>query len=195
MNKYSEYYYEVIEKYKLFHENGIKKGNKSKPGESTFLGYSLSRWILKIKEIIKINKCHSLLDFGCGKGFLYKNKFKINDQEYRNLLDCWELEDVYLYDPGVKEFSVYPVRKFDGLICTDVIEHIPESDVLQFIDNLFKLSNKFIFVVIATIPATKFFDDGNNIHLCLKTEEEWKKIFLEFKAKYPEINQYVNFNE
>jgi len=195
MNKYSEYYYEVIEKYKLFHENGIKKGNIIKPGESTFLGYSLSKWILKIKEIIKINKCDSLLDFGCGKGFLYKNKFKINDQEYRNLLDCWELDDVYLYDPGVKEFSVYPVRKFDGLICTDVIEHIPESDVLEFIDNLFKLSNKFIFVVIATIPATKFFDDGNNIHLCLKTQEEWGKIFLEFKAKYPDINQYVHFNE
>ena len=195
MNKYSEYYYEVIEKYKLFHENGIKKGNIIKPGESTFLGYSLTRWILKIKEIIKINKCESLLDFGCGKGFLYKNKFKINDQEYHNLLDCWELDDVYLYDPGVKEFSVYPSRKLDGLICTDVIEHIPESDVLEFIDNLFKLSNKFIFVVIATIPATKFFDDGNNIHLCLKTQKEWEKIFLEFKAKYPEINQYVNFNE
>ena len=195
MNKYSEYYYEVIEKYKLFHENGIKKGNIIKPGESTFLGYSLSRWILKIKEIIKINKCNSLLDFGCGKGFLYKNKFKVNNQEYRNLLDCWKLDDVYLYDPGVQEFSVYPVRKFDGLICTDVIEHIPENDVLKFIDNLFKLSNKFIFVVIATIPATKFFDDGNNIHLCLKTQEEWKKIFLEFKAKYPEINQYVHFNE
>ncbi len=174
MNKYSEYYYEVIEKYKLFHENGIKKGNIIKPGESTFLGYSLSKWILKIKEIIKINKCDSLLDFGCGKGFLYKNKFKINDQEYRNLLDCWELDDIYLYDPGVKEFSVYPVRKFDGLVCTDVIEHIPESDVIEFIDNLFKLSNKFIFVVIATIPATKFFDDGNNIHLCLKTQEVLK---------------------
>ena len=195
MKKYSEYYYEVIEKYKLFHENGIKKGNKTKPGESTFLGYSLSKWVLKIKEIIEINKCNSLLDFGCGKGFLYKNRFKINDQEYLNLLDCWKLDDVYLYDPGVKEFSVYPVRKFDGLICTDVIEHIPESDIMQFIDNLFKLSNKFIFVVIATIPATKFFDDGNNIHLCLKTQEEWEKIFLEFKTKYPEINQYVHFNQ
>ncbi len=195
MNKYSEYYYEVIEKYKLFHENGYKKDNIITPGESTFLGYSLTKWILKIKEIIKINKCDSLVDFGCGKGFLYKNRFKINDQEYLNLLDCWKLDDVYLYDPGVKEFSVYPVRKFDGLICTDVIEHIPESDVLEFIDNLFKLSNKFIFVVIATIPATKFFDDGNNIHLCLKTQEEWEKIFLEFKAKYPDINQYVHFNE
>ena len=195
MNKYSEYYYEVIEKYKLFHENGYKKDNIVTPGESTFLGYSLTKWILKIKEIIKINKCDSLLDFGCGKGFLYKNKFKINDQEYRNLLDCWKLDDVYLYDPGVKEFSAYPVRKFDGLICTDVIEHIPENDILQFIDNLFKLSNKFIFVVIATIPATKFFDDGNNIHLCLKTKQEWEKIFLEYKSKYPLINQYVYFNE
>ena len=195
MNKYSEYYYEVIEKYKLFHENGYKKNNIITPGESTFLGYSLTKWILKIKEIIKINKCESLLDFGCGKGFLYKNRFKINDQEYYNLLDCWKLDDVYLYDPGVKEFSVYPVRKFDGLICTDVIEHIPENDILQFIDNLFKLSNKFIFVVIATIPATKFFDDGNNIHLCLKTKQEWEKIFLEFKTKYPLINQYVYFNE
>ncbi len=195
MNKYSEYYYEVIEKYKLFHEKGFEKDNMKTPGESTFLGYSLSRWILKIKEIIKINKCDSLIDFGCGKGFLYKNKFTINDQEYHNLLDCWKIDDVYLYDPGVKEFSVYPVRKFDGLICTDVIEHIPENDVLEFIDNLFRLSNKFIFLVIATIPATKFFDDGNNIHLCLKNKEEWGKIFLEFEAKYPQINQYVYFNE
>ena len=30
MNKYSEYYYEVIEKYKLFHENGIKRVIKAK---------------------------------------------------------------------------------------------------------------------------------------------------------------------
>ena len=111
------------------------------------------------------------------------------------MLEYWKLDDVYLYDPGVKEFSVYPVRKFDGLICTDVIEHIPESDILQFIDNLFKLSNKFVFVVIATMPASKFFDDGRNIHLCLKTQEEWKKIFLEFKTKYPQINQYLYFND
>ena len=194
MNKYSEYYYEVIEKYKLFHENGFEMNNKIQPGISTFLGYSISKWILKIKEIIQINECDSLLDFGCGKGFLYKNKFKIGDQEYSNLLDYWKLDDVYLYDPGVEEFSVYPVRKFDGLICTDVIEHIPEKDILEFIDNLFKLSNKFIFVVIATIPSSKFFDDGRNIHLCLKTKEEWDKIFLEFKAKYPQINQYVYFN-
>ena len=45
------------------------------------------------------------------------------------------------------------------------------------------------------MPASKYFDDGKNIHLSLKDQEEWKKIFLEFKKKYPNINQYIYFNE
>ena len=191
MNGFSKYYYEVIKKYKVFHVNGIK----NQPGFSTFLGYSLTKWILKIQEIIKTNNCNSLLDFGCGKAFLYKNKFKIGDKEYTNLSDFWNLKNIYLYDPGLEEYSDYPKGKYDGIICTDVVEHIPEDDVLNFIDELFKLSNKFIFVVIATMPASKYFDDGKNIHLALKDQEEWKKIFLEFKKKYPNINQYIYFNE
>ena len=191
MDGFSKYYYDVIKKYKVFHENGIK----NQPGFSTFLGYSLTKWILKIQEIIKTNNCNSLLDFGCGKAFLYKNKFKIGDKEFTNLSDFWNLQNIYLYDPGLEEYSDYPKGKYDGIICTDVVEHIPEDDVLNFIDELFKLSNKFIFVVIATMPASKFFDDGKNIHLSLKDQEEWKKIFLEFKNKYPKINQYIYFNE
>ena len=191
MNGFSKYYYEVIKKYKVFHENGIK----NQPGFSTFLGYSLTKWILKIQEIIKTNNCNSLLDFGCGKAFLYKNKFKIGDKEFTNLSELWNLKNIYLYDPGLEEYSDYPKGKYDGIICTDVVEHIPEDDVLNFIDELFKLSNKFIFVVIATMPASKYFDDGKNIHLSLKDQEEWKKIFLEFKKKYPNINQYIYFNE
>ena len=58
----------------------------------------------------------------------------------------------------------------------------------------FKISNKFVFFVIATIPASKYFDDGTNIHLSLKTENEWDKIFLDFGTKYPEIDQHIFFN-
>lgn len=191
MENYSNYYYEVIEKYKLFHKNGVK----NQPGFSTFLGYSLSKWIVKIKKIIQNNNSNSLIDFGCGKGFLYNNKFKIGEDEFENLSDFWKIQDIYLYDPGVERYSTYPNNKYDGVICTDVIEHIPEIDVINFIDKLFNLSNKFIFFVIATIPASKYFDDGKNIHLCLKNKNEWKKIFLDFKNKYPNIDQYVYFND
>mgnify|MGYP001472521852 FL=1 len=190
MNNYSDYYYQIIEKYKLFHTNGIK----NQPGISTFLGYSLTKWIVNIKDIIKITKSNSLIDFGCGKAFLYKNKFKIGDEDFKNLSDFWQIQNIFLYDPGVKEFSLYPDKKYDGLVCTDVIEHIPKTDVINFIDKLFKLSNKFVFFVIATIPASKYFDDGKNIHLCLKTENEWEKIFVEFKDKYPKIEQHIYYN-
>ena len=190
MNEYSEYYYEVINKYKLFHKNGIK----DLPGFSTFLGYSLTKWIIKIQNILKKNNCNSLLDFGCGKAFLYKNKFRLGDKEFNNLYDFWNVQDIYLYDPGVEEYCIYPNKKYDGIICTDVVEHIPEDDVINFIDELFKLANKFIFVVIATKPASKHFEDGSNIHLCLKTQDKWNEIFMGFKNKYPNINQYIYFN-
>ena len=85
MSKYSDNYYEIIEKYKLFHKNGIK----NQPGISTFLGYSLTKWIVRIKEIIKTNNCQSLIDFGCGKA-LYNNNFKIKDEEFSGLSDFWK---------------------------------------------------------------------------------------------------------
>ena len=128
--KYTSYYYELIEKYKDFHTNGTK--NLS--GKKTFLGYSLTPWIEKISEIIKELECNSLLDFGCGKAFLYNNSFKFKGSNYLNLQDYFKIKDLILYDPAVEIYSRYPDKNCDGVICTDVIEHIPEEDIFNFID-------------------------------------------------------------
>ena len=189
--KYSQYYYEIIERYKLLHTKGTKKLS----GPDTFKGYSLSNWVSKIKEIINLHDCKSVIDYGCGKAYLYKIEIKVGDVKYNNLADFWKINNLILYDPAVKEYSKYPVVKTDGIICTDVIEHIPEEDVYKFIDEIFKLSKKFVFLVIAVFPATKYFDDGKNIHLCIKEKEEWDEIFLEFKRKYPNISQYIYFHK
>ena len=42
------------------------------------------------------------------------------------------MKKIHLYDPGVEEYSIYPKNKHDGVICTDVLEHIPEDDILRF---------------------------------------------------------------
>ena len=52
-----------------------------------------------------------------------------------------------------------------------------------------------LYLLLFSFPASKFFDDGNNIHLCLKTQDKWLNIVADFKNKYPEINQYVHFND
>ena len=63
------------------------------------------------------------------------------------------MKDVYLYDPAVAKFSIYPNKKYDGVICTDVIEHIPEDDIMNFIQDIFDLSEKFVFIVVALVPV------------------------------------------
>jgi hypothetical protein len=188
--KYSANYYEIIEKYKNFHINGAAKIS----GRNTFLGFSLIKWIHKIREIIHSSNSQTLIDYGCGKALLYNNDITFSNQTFKNIQEYWGIEDVFLYDPAVEKYSLQPVEKADGIISTDVIEHIPEEDVIVFIDNLFKLANKFVFLVIATFPASKHFDDGKNIHLCIKTEKEWGVIFSKFKQTYPNIDQYIFFN-
>ena len=189
--KYSTNYYEIIEKYKNFHINGTEKLS----GSATFLGYSLVKWVHKIRKIIHSTNSKTLIDYGCGKALLYNNKINFQNQTFNNVQEYWGVKDVFLYDPAVEKYSIQPVEKVDGIICTDVIEHIPEEDIIVFIDNLFKLANKFVFLVIATRLAGKYFDDGKNIHLCLKTQNDWNEIFLDLKKKYPNINQYVYFND
>ena len=86
-------------------------------------------------------------------------------------------------------------NSFDTVVCTDVLEHIPTKDIFHFIDGLYSLSKKFIFLVVATQPASKLFEDGRNIHLTLKNSDEWNIIFEEFKNKYPKIQAVLRFNE
>lgn len=188
---FSKDYFKTIDLYKKMHKSGTKK----LPPHNTFAGFSLVRWIPEIKLIIQKTNTQSIIDFGCGKAMAYKQKLNYGKVIYPNIKNFWNLNNITLYDPGVEEYKLYPKEKADGLICTDVIEHITSEDVINFIHNLYKLSNKFVFLVIAIKPASKFFEDGRNIHLTLKSNEEWKRIFDNFKKEYPDILTVVKYND
>ena len=186
-NKFSKNYRDLLEVYKNFHQEGTKWGN----AKETFDGRSLKFFFNPIKQIINSTKSQSIIDFGCGKGKFYFNKIKIQENEYNNITDFWNVDDCYLYDPGVEKFKIYPKEKKDGVICIDVVEHIIPEDVEIFITNLFELANKFVFIVIACYPARKTLPDGRNVHLSIKTPEEWKIIVNKIIKKYPNISPFI----
>ena len=188
MNSYfSKEYKDTLEIYKKLHLNGTDLES----AENTFDGKSLKFFFQPIKQVIDLTKSKSVIDFGCGKAKYYFEEIFINKNYYSNITNYWNINDVCLYDPGVKNFSKYPTRKSDGVICIDVVEHIPEGDVIIFIEELFKLANKFVFIVIACYPAIKTFPDGRNVHLCLKSANEWKMIIKEIRTKFSNISPYV----
>ena len=87
----------------------------------------------------------------------------------------------------MEEFSNYPPEPKDGVICVDVVEHIPPEDVFKFVEDIFKLAKKFIFIVIACYPALKTLPDGRNVHLTLLNPDEWKVIISKLHKRYPNI--------
>jgi len=129
-----------------------------------FKGKSCLQHALSIKEIIEGTNSSTILDFGSGKGQQYT-------VDKVNLF--WNVE-VRCYDPYVKGYENLPNENFDGVICTDVLEHIHEDDIDSIFEIIKSRANKFIFLGICTRPAKKKFSNGNNVHLTVKSIDWWK---------------------
>lgn len=118
----------------------------------------------------------SALDYGCGKANQYEKKITHNGRE--TTLEEALGFPVDKYDPAVKQFAKTDLTEARDLVwCTDVMEHIPEEDIPNVIDELFRLAGKALFVTVATYPAKKELPNGENAHVCLKDEAWWRGQF------------------
>ena len=95
--------------------------------------------------------------------------------------DRWGLESYQLYDPAYPEYKELPTGKFDAVICTDVIEHIPAPDLGWIIDEIYGYAKKIVFINIACFKALKILDDGTNAHASVFHKFDWLDL-LEYKS-------------
>lgn len=116
----------------------------------------------KVMELCRQYQCTSVLDYGCGKGWL-------GAQMPRSV-------DLRLYDPAMPEFAEEPLPA-DLVLCCDVMEHVEPERVDAVIDHLWTLTRKTIFVSIALELAAKTLPDGRNAHICLQGPLDWFKAF------------------
>jgi len=193
----SKDYSELVTAYQILHT----VGNKKQKGHSIFAGISLCDHLASITEIIRKEKARSLLDYGCGKGWLYsKEKCKrlpLNKkgEKLKNpLQDLWQLDFHALYDPGYEEFRTLPKGKYDAVICTDVIEHIDEKDAPWVLEEIFTFAKKFVYVTIACYEAKKTFDNGRNVHVNVKKPDYWNKLLKNLHEKHSHLNVYYSLD-
>lgn len=133
--------------------------------EWMFDGHSLEPHAGRIGELFRRLEIRSALDYGCGKGRQYEGK-KLHVQ-------CdWGLMPA-LYDPGVIRFSTLPNGPFDAVICTDVMEHVPETLVAEVLSRIFSRATKLVYLAISTRLAVKKLPNGENAHCTVKPPEWW----------------------
>lgn len=131
-----------------------------------FAGFSIMEYVFDIGTLIKYSNVTTVIDYGCGKARAWKQ---------HNLKALWKLTDVQLYDPGVEEYALKPYTPRDMVICTDVMEHVPEHLVDEVLTDICRLANKAVFLNISTRPASKLLVDGSNAHATVKPAAWWQK--------------------
>lgn len=144
----------LVNQYKEMHKN-----------ENLYAGSALTLHKETIREYIRIKKCATILDYGCGKGIQYFKENIHNDYFYGIMPS--------LYDPAVEEFSNLPDETFDAVICTDVLEHIEETDIDSILTNIYSKASKLVYLGICNSLADSFLPDGRNSHVTLKHIDWW----------------------
>lgn len=154
--------YDIIEQYKYLHLQ-----------EGRFVGNSLGQHIPEIKKLVQQYDAKTLLDYGCGKA--------------RHWIEGDAAKEIgimaTLYDPAVRRRDKKPVGKFDGVICTDVLEHCenPEKEIAELIG----YATKFLFIDVSCIEAGhKKLPDGRPLHISVHPPAWWRE---RIKAEIPVI--------
>ena len=162
----SEDYYELINSYKKLHK---EKGK--------FQGISLIPLVPTLINITKENNCKTLLDYGCGKAVPYMKK-KCTELGIRKpIQELCNLDSFDLYDPAYPKYNKLYNKKYDIVICTDVMEHIAEQDIDYVLKDILSHSKKTVFLNISCQPALKHFKEGKfkgqNVHVSVFDGHWW----------------------
>ena len=145
-----------------------------------FPGYALTRYAAEVADLVRQTQPRSLLDYGSGKGYQYLA---------RRLHDTWGGLLPVCYDVGVRQLAVRPEGTFDGIICSDVLEHIDEDDLPALLADVFGFvsereapAESFVFFAISCIPSRhKLLPDGRNVHVTLQPPEWWRALLANFE--------------
>lgn len=131
-------------------------------------GNTSARLVDDVRGIIERHKIKSVLDYGCGKGFL------------RALIG----EIVSEYDPAIPGKDTDP-NPAELVVCTDVLEHIEPDKLENVLEHIRRLSRSMVYCTIATRKATKTLTDGRNAHLIIEGADWWRdklSVFFEIKV-------------
>jgi len=168
---------ELLEQYRSMHREGdVRRGTSA---EQTFDGKSLPRQAQRIKKLIQRTGAKALLDYGSGKGkqYLAAGIMENGVVRWNSMQEYWGVESIRCYDPGYAPHSTLPEGRFDGVVCTDVLEHCPEDDMPWIVGELFGYARLFVFANVACYPAMKTLPNGENAHCTIRPVEYWRELF------------------
>jgi len=131
-----------------YYLESVRQGTEFQQNNKSWAGYDVVKYQKKIKDLVDRYRATTILDYGCGKGMQYKEPLPYASEDNWQTFNEYLGVTVYKYDPCVPEHSTLPPvgTKFDGVICTQVLNSIPDDDMPWVRDLLEGYATKFCFV-------------------------------------------------
>jgi hypothetical protein len=136
-----------------------------------FHGTAIRGHIEDIGRVIQETGSKTLLDYGCGKAVYYVQN-KVHHQ--------WGVTPTF-YEPGIEKWAKKPEGKFDGVVCTDVLEHVLEPE--KVLKEVIGYAEKFCYLAISCqhSPPTKKLPDGTALHISVHPPSWWRERIEPYK--------------
>jgi len=113
------------------------------------------------RHLHRLPGIETIADYGCGQSRLVDWLATLHDA-------C-----ALRYDPAIERFAKPLNGPVDLVICTDVMEHIPEPDVDLVLADIRRLSPAAFFN-ISLRPANATLPDGSNAHCTVRPQSWWE---------------------
>lgn len=185
-----------IQKYKdIF--NGkpfLRKGKSVTRSEyKAFDGGAIRDLLPSLSKELITRTSVTVLDYGSGTGIHWHKNIIANGTQNLPAKIGEKLQGFYRYDPAVEMYSKKPTGTFDFTFCTDVLEHIPDDELPEVLKDLNDFTNTdgVVFLSISTKLSANSFADGTNMHINIKTPQEWKKV-LQTYIKRKIVAKFTN---
>jgi hypothetical protein len=191
-----------------YYQESVRQGTKFQQNNKSWAGYDVVKYQKKIKDLVDRYRATTILDYGCGKGMQYKEPLPYASEDNWQTFNEYLGVTVYKYDPCVPEHSTLPPvgTKFDGVICTQVLNSIPDDDMPWVRDLLEGYATKFCFVGLnfqreakgkKTMYDPEYFKQPRTREFCRSCFTDWKgsDLFWWWKDRlhYPEwIDDQLN---
>ena len=135
-----------------------------------------------VKKLMNDFKISDISDYGAGKKNLQS---ALINSGFKNF-------DYFPYDPAFPEYGA--PKAANMVACIDVLEHIEIEYLDNVLEDLRKITKKFIYLCIATGPANKKLIDGRNAHLIQEPPRWWlPKLCNLFHIEYLESQPQRGF--
>ena len=185
-------YRDMVRMYEVMHAEGASLAKKS--AKQTFPGKSLLEHVPNIGEMVRRTGANSILDYGAGKalGYQARDLPLPGGGTAPSIQEYWGVESIAFYDPGYEPYSARPERSYDGVISTDVLEHITEPDVPWVVEEMFGMAKRFVYANVACYPAVKCLPNGRNAHCTVKPPSWWAGLVHGIAMRHLDISyQFV----